>query len=348
MNPRHRRSPKNLTLNQALPDWDEGAGIFSKLDAGNPTTPWHNYVSAAGLDIAYQGMRSGDKFVTNIFYKYLDDDGELTTSGASKIISAIQARFYQKWKHLWDDYVLEYSPLNSYNMTEEYEKSSTRTPNLSVREHGDDDTTYENDTSSSLLHGHTITDSGTDTTTDTHGHIITDSGTDTTTDTHGHVITDAGQPSSTTTTQVKGFNAVAFEDKQKDTTENVTDNTQTHSGSDTSTLQHGMVETHSGSDTSALLHGKVETNAGTDTTTGSEDSSTQRDIDITTQTTGTDKNDEEFSSTKQGTMYRAPAELLKLDRDFWLDDYFSIVFADLDTLLTLAVYSENEVSRTVF
>lgn len=316
MNPRHRRSPKNLTLNQALPDWDAGAGIFSKLDAGGPTTPWHSYVSAAGLDIAYQGMRSGDKFVTNIFYKYLDDDGELTTTGANKIISAIQARFYQKWQHLWDDYVLEYSPLNSYDITEEYEKSSTRTPNLSVREHGDDDTTYENDTSSSLVHGHTVTDSGTDTTTDTHGHVIVDS----------------GQPSSTTTTQVKGFNAVAFEDKQKETTANVTDNT----------------ETHSGQDTSALLHGKVETNAGTDTTTGAEDSSTRRDIDITTATTGTDKNDEEFSSTKQGTMYRAPAELLKLDRDFWLDDYFSIVFTDLDTLLTLAIYSEREVSTTIY
>lgn len=348
MNPRHRRSPKNLTLNQALPDWDDGAGIFSKLDAGSPTTPWHSYVSAAGLDIAYQGMRSGDKFVTDIFYKYLDDDGELTTTGANKIVSAIQARFYQKWTHLWNDYVLEYSPLNSYNMTEEYEKSSTRTPNLSVREHGDDDTTYENDASNSLLHGHTITDSGTDTTTDTHGHVITDGGTDTTTDTHGHVITESGSPSKVETGQVMGFDSQAFVDKTKQTTNETLGKVETHSGSDTSALQHGMTETHSGNDTSALQHGKVETNAGTDTTIVSEDSSTQRDIDITTQTTGTDKNDEEFSSTKQGTMYRAPAELLKLDRDFWLDDYFSIIFADLDTLLTLSIYSENEVYKTVF
>lgn len=316
MNPRHRRSPKNLTLNQALPDWDDGAGIFSKLDAVQEYPPWHNYVSAGGLDIAYHGMRSGDKFVTPIVYKYIDDDGELTTAGIGKIVSGIQARYYQKWLHLWNDYVLEYSPLNTYDITEEYEKSATRTPNLSVREHGDDDTTYENDASNSLLHGHTVTDSGTDTTTDTHGHVITES----------------GSPSSVETGQVMGYDSANFVDRSKTTT--------------TETL--GKVETHSGQDSSALLHGKVETNAGTDKTTIEEDSSTQRDIDITTQTTGTDKNDEEFSSTKQGTMYRAPAELLKLDRDFWLDDYFSIVFADLDTLLTLAIYSEREVSTTIY
>lgn len=332
MNPRHRRSPKNLTLNLTLPDWDSGDGIFSKLEASTTPTPWHSYVSAVGLDIAYHGMNSGNKFVTDIFYKYLDDDGELTAAGAGKIVSAIQARFYQKWTHLWSDYVMEYSPLNTYDITESGSKTAetetsddvTRTPNLTERRQGDDDITYANDATNEL----------------THGHVITDSGTDTTTDTHGHVITESGSPVTVEVGQVKGFDSSDFVDKTKDTT--------------TQTL--GKVETHSGQDTSATQYGKIETNSGKDTTSIEEDSTTQRDIDISTTTTGTERTvsdgtdsySEEFSSTKQGTMYRAPAELLKLDRDFWLDDYFSIIFADLDSLLTLSVYSESEPSRYVF
>lgn len=271
LNPRHPRSPKNLLLNDVLPDWDDSKGIFSLLEDSTAGVPWED-VSADGLDIAYHGEHSGMKLVSPIVYKWLSDNCELTAQGIDKIISAIQARYYQKWTHLWSIYSAQYNPLDTYNLTESGNRSGT----------------------SSM----------------THGHVITDSGTDTTTTEFGHIITDEGEPSVTTTDQVQGFNSSDYVDKAKSTQESVTDNTTTHSGEDSIDL----------------VHGKVQTNSGTDSGT----------------------NGETFSSTKRGTMYRAPGELLSLDRDFWLQDFFTIVFADVDDMLTLDIYPERTPYNKVF
>ena len=270
LNPRHPRSPKNLLLNDVFTDWDSGYGIFSFLN-NLTTVPWSD-TDSAGLDIAYHGENSGMKFISPVVYKWLDENGEIHTEGINKLVSAIKARYYQKWAHLWSIYSTQYNPLDTYNLTESGSRSGT----------------------SSM----------------THGHVITDSGTDTTTTEFGHVITDEGEPSVTTTDQVEGFNSSAFVDKAKSTQENVTDNTTTHSGEDSTDLVHGKVQTNSGTDTGA--------------------------------------NGESFSSTKRGTMYRAPGELLSLDRDFWLQDFFTIVFADVDDMLTLDIYPECEPYNKVF
>lgn len=149
MNPRHRRSPKNLTLNDVLPDWDSGHGIFSQLNS-NTTTPWTpSAETASSLDIAYHGQRSGDKFIAPIVYKWLDDNGELTSGGIEKIVSAISAYFYQSWAHLWELYIKEYDPLHTYTMTEtnsetenrQLSDDTTRTPNLTNETVVDQDTT---------------------------------------------------------------------------------------------------------------------------------------------------------------------------------------------------------------
>ena len=270
LNPRHPRSPKNLLLNDVFTDWDSGYGIFSFLN-NLTTVPWSG-TDSAGLDIAYHGENSGMKFISPVVYKWLDENGEIHTEGINKLVSAIKARYYQKWAHLWSIYSTQYNPLDTYNLIESGSRSGT----------------------SSM----------------THGHVITDSGTDTTTTEFGHVITDEGEPSITTTDQVQGFNSSDFVDKAKSTQENVTDNTTTHSGEDSTDLVHGKVQTNSGTDTGA--------------------------------------NGESFSSTKRGTMYRAPGELLSLDRDFWLQDFFTIVFADVDDMLTLDIYPERTPNTKIF
>ena len=270
LNPRHPRSPKNLLLNDVFTDWDSGYGIFSFLN-NLTTVPWSG-TDSAGLDIAYHGENSGMKFISPVVYKWLDENGEIHTEGINKLVSAIKARYYQKWSHLWSIYTTEYNPLDTYNLTESGSRSGT----------------------SSM----------------THGHVITDSGTDTTTTEFGHVITDEGEPSITTTDQVRGFNSATDVNKAKTTQENVTDNTTTHSGEDSVDFVHGKVQTNSGTDTGA--------------------------------------NGESFSSTKQGTMYRAPGELLSLDRDFWLQDFFTIVFADVDDMLTLDIYPERTPNTKIF
>lgn len=330
-NPRHRRSPKNLTLNQMIPDWDSGSGIFAYLDTGT-TTPWHGVVGSAGLDIAYHGQRSGDKFVAPMCYKWLDDDGEITSAGIQKLIAAIEARYFQKWSHLWDDYTATYDPLKTYQLTESGSSSGnhsdttsrTRTPNLTTRDVLDQDDTDSHTSSGSTTYGKGVTSKSDGTTMgqnyrygfnpDGNGTISGITGIDQYPATgsaeyenHAFSVSDVGGKP---TTADKGST--------------LTQSSETQSGSDT---ESGSV---SGTNTRDATNTRTET--GTDATSGTD--------------SGTES--ETYSRTKAGNMYRSTAELLSFDRDFWLTDYFSIVFADVDDMLTLAIYSERPINTTIF
>lgn len=156
----HRRSPRNLTLDKAFPDWATTGGIFTALDSDN-SMPWHEdeSVSSMGLDITYHGSHSSGKFVAPIVYNWLDDDGALTATGIDKLVAAIKATYLQRWSHVWSLYTTEYSPLDSYDVTETMDRDVThvidsekrRDDNLTERTQGDDD----------------VTNSGTDTVTTT-------------------------------------------------------------------------------------------------------------------------------------------------------------------------------------
>ena len=307
LNLRHRRSPKNLTIDDIYPDWIEDGAIFADF----VSMPWSETVVAATIGMAYCA-ESANRFIAPLVYKLLDEDGELDSSSRTKLANIVKTRFIQKWTHLWNLYSAEYNPLDTYNLTESSEKDSTDNGN------------------ETLAHGHVVRDSGTDSRSFTHGHVITNGGEDTIKTDYGKVTTDSGEPSSVTTNQREGFNSDDFQNVTKESTDNVTDNTETLSGTDTSTTEYGGTETHSGIDTDATLYGKSETHSGSDTTTKAQ------------------AYHEEYSSTKAGLMYRAPAELMSIDREFWLDDYFSIVFADINSILTLAVYAEKEINTKIY
>lgn len=281
----HRRSPKNLTLNKAFPNWASSGGIFSALDSDD-SMPWHGAenISSVGLDISYHGSHSGAKFVAPIVYNWLDDNGAVTQAGIANLVAALKATYLQKWSHIWSLYTAEYSPLDSYDVVETMDRDLSHTidsekrrdDNLTERTQGDDD----------------LTNSGTDTITDT------PSGTETVED------------------SVYGFNSDAYSPTNKTVTTPLVVNTETN--------QHGH---------------KAE-----------------RDIDTTTTNTGyqtvtedaSNEDTEDYTKTRSGRMYNVPAEMLKADRDFWLDGYFSSVFDDLDEMLTLAIYSDSEVQSTIF
>ena len=282
----HRRSPKNLTLNKAFPLWATTGGIFAALDNDN-SMPWHEFsgVTSLGLDIEYHGARSGSKFVAPIIYNWLDDDtAALTATGISNLVAAVKATYLHKWSHIWTLYTTQYSPLNSYDITEVMDRDATyvidsekrRDDNLTERTQGDDD----------------VTNSGTDTVTTT--------------------------PLGTETVEhsVYGFNSDSAVNADKTVT--------TPAVVTTETTQHGH--------------------------------KSERDIDTSTTNTGyqtmtedaENTDEEDWTKTRRGRMYNVPAEMLSADRDFWLDGYFSIVFDDLDKLLTLAIYSDSEVQSTIF
>lgn len=281
----HRRSPRNLTLNKAFPNWASSGGIFSALDSDS-SMPWHGAenISSVGLDIMYHGSHSGGKFVAPIVYNWLDDNAAITQQGIANLVAAIKATYLQKWNHIWELYNEQYSPLDSYSVAETLERTFGRVVD-STRQRTDN------------LTEHIVTNDDT-----------TNSGTDTVTTT----------PTGTDTEEryVNAFNSQKAVPYGK-------------------TISTPSVET-----AEATAHGQKA----------------ERDIDEATTNTGTQtvsedttNNDtEEYTKTRSGRMYNIPAEMLRADREFWLDGYFSSVFDDLDEMLTLAIYSDSEVQSTIF
>lgn len=300
-NPKHWRSPKNQVLNGAFPNWDEGEGIFSILAEAQTPPAWAETVSPLGLDIAYHGQRSGDKFIAPMLYYWLDEDtAEITESGKTKVVMALTARYAQKWAHLWSLYTSQYSPLDTYTIEEtrtlEHEGTANstdeRTPNLTTRDVIDEETKDDADNTKTTTFGKTNTQADTNSSTNTHG--------------------------------VEGFNSDAFNDSDRDVTSGTSSKTSTDGGTETEREQRDESSTRDADNTSTLsgtdTHEREEVDAYTDTETKS----------------------------RSGNLYHAPAELMSVDREFWLDDFFQIVFSDIDKMLTLAIYSESSVNYTIF
>lgn len=121
LNPRHRRSPKNLTINDVYPDWLDGKGVVASMD----TAPWASSTSLQALDYAYHGVHSGDKFASQVLYNFLDESGEITTAGRAKIAEMLMSMYGPKWLHLWGLYNTGYNPLHTYTITETEEVSTS-------------------------------------------------------------------------------------------------------------------------------------------------------------------------------------------------------------------------------
>lgn len=384
LNPRHRRSPKNLTLNDVYDDWLTGGGVISSLT----TAPWHTSVSDTGLDLSYHGTHSGGKFITALLYNFLDDDGHITVSGYSSIATMLMAKYGAKWTHLWQLYATQYNPLYAYNMSEtevsedtgtettEIDGELRRARNQTLTESGSHDSTA---TRTPNLSEATSTREVTDATVETErtpnlrevtvlDEDIQSTGEETDETTYGHIVTTDDDQTKAATLSVFGFNSATAVPKESTSETDTDDSTVTNSGTDTTTK-----DTESGTERDSTT---TTTNTGTDTVTEDTDSTVTgsntklttgtdatRDVGINTgttqnadsETTGEDRTSEltvdrrnEVTRTRQGNMFKAPGELLSLDRDFWLTEFFDIVFSDIDQLLTLGIYAESPVRYKIY
>ena len=428
LNPRHRRSPKNLTLNDVYDDWLTGGGVISSLT----TAPWHSSVSDTGLDLAYHGTHSGGKFVTALLYNFVDDDGHITVSGYSSIATMLMAKYGAKWTHLWQLYATQYNPLYAYNMSEtevsedtgtetteidgevrrarnqtltesgSHDSTATRTPNLSESTSTRDvtDATVETTRTPNLSEATSsrdVTDATVETTRTPNLSEVTVldediqlTGDETDKTTYGHIVTTDDDQTKAATLSVFGFNSSTAVPKESTSETDTDDSTVTHSGTDTTTKETNSeterdstnTKTTTGKDTttedtdSTVTGTNTKLTTGTDTVTEETDSTVTgsntklttgtdatRDTGTTTgttqnadsETTGEDRTSEltvdrrnEVTRTRQGNMFKAPAELLSLDRDFWLTEFFDIVFSDIDKLLTLCIYTESPVRYKIY
>ena len=345
---------KNLpvkTLIDAFPDWLSGEGIFSEME----DLPWEDEVSADLLDMDYFGNHSGWKKCSPLVYKLFDDDYALSDADREKLAALVTSKFLPNWIALWNTYHFDYDPLNDYDITEEGEREGTFQKSRAAEK----TTTKEEENSTSITHGHVVSEagsSGLDETTElTHGEKINDEATISTeediTFTHGEKIESEGENSGTEVVSRWGFNSTTDPvpaDKREVSSEN--SDTTTHSGDDVTDRNVEVSEeretTHSGKDTTTVERdvedARTTTNSGTDRGLVSLEG-TQSEVEGSADA-GYDT--DEYTKRKQGLRgIYARQELIMKERELWKDSFFDKVYSDVDSVLASMIYQrEHRVS----
>ena len=222
------------TINDTMPNWLLGSGIFNALN--DYDVPWRVADIANELDLEYHGNISGDKFISPLVRKMKSGD-TLTTAEMKSLAGVIYTLYNDNWLKEWETMNLQYNPIENYNMvekmsdditTDEYGRTHTRTDNTTHAQTG----------------------------TETDSRNLTDRNTPNVTELTTPNLTD------TSNNSVYGFNSSNASPTGTSTNAQTGTNTVTRSGSDTTT--------HTGSDT--MTHNTTDRNTGTvtDADTGTD------------------------------------------------------------------------------
>lgn len=287
--------------------------------------PWTLEIGKS-MDMAYFTVYSGLKTPSSITTSIFNVDGV----PSSQLISQVLWDMYGKnWSRLWDAYVIEYNPIENYNLQEKVARDQTS--NRTIDKNGSlssvvDGTVNSTETSSGtndFEHGHII--DYTDTTTQ----IVEEQGTSTLE--HGQSISTTGESHEFT----YGFNSTTH----IPTGDQLTSGTETHSGSDVTTTT-GKTDTNS-TDTSKQTNSGMDKtttslSVGTDTTTKDTRSDTTKES-----TTDDDTLNENITRTRSGNVgQHSYQDLLLQEFELWKWNFFEQVFADVDKFLCLSVYDQ--------
>lgn len=220
------------TVDDVFPDWLDGGGIFSYLQAYG--VPWQTAFTGIEerLDFIYHGSHSGDKLISPFVRKMISGD-EVTAEEADIIAASLFSMFGANWAKEYATLSAQYDPIENYSMREQMTNDTTEDTFGHVN-------TRELDTA----HGKT----GTNT-------VNPDL-------THRKTGTETTAPLVTMTEQENtyGFNTVA------ENGEPTSKKTQTSGG--TSTLTYNTTDTDTGTNTTEYDTSETDTGTITDTESG--------------------------------------------------------------------------------
>lgn len=320
------------TLKSVWTGWDMQNGIFHYLSQHDFT--FADIVPFDDLDLDYYAFQSGRKQSTAAVLNMLDDNGVLPNLARERIANVIYNRFHEKWEKLFRAFVNEYTPFTTYADTEVSSTVGTATEAADRNKSRtlsslDERTSSTSDVASAMSSGEN-SDNGTETRT-TSGNDSnslerqgTEARTRTETETGGIDNGVFGFNSATAVQSAEQDNEatraeselVSF-DGRKDVTANERAETQTN-------LHGNTFETKTAESTT----GQTENNtSGSRTDSGSETEAEQRKRDTSRTRT----------VTRQG-FNGAIADLVKDYIALWRDDFYQIVFKDVDDYLALSVY----------
>ena len=296
------------TLNEAYSNWLT-SGIFTDLQ--NYEVPWKAKNINHELDMAYHGNHSGDKIVSVLVDRFLNDDGIISEENRSKIASAMFAVYGENWKKLWATTIQEYNLLDN---TDAYITETTNTEqNTNSSNSGTDTGTVSNK------------QTGTDETAGkgTVTHAIT--GDDTTAETGTVSTVGKNTETATDNNAVYGFNSNSASNADTQERNGTTDVNQTETRNLTDKLTHNTTDTETRDTTDTVTHNteNLETrnlatdNTGIEKVTGTITHETHRhgNIGVTTN-----------------------QQMLEDERKLWQWYFFNYVFVDIDKFLTISVY----------
>lgn len=305
-------------LEKAIPDFLIGNGIFDYIGA----YPWlSSATEKLNHNIEYMLNHSGRKIASPLVARLLDDTtGVLEASGLMTIGKIVEIRYRRKWEKIWEEISSDDSIMNTVNVIREADNTRTvtygKTDTLTKAGTESESETYDGVSPRST--SKTITGS------------YKDMNAGATTRTGSTKVTDKGA----ITDSVFGFNSLsAVPSSESGPSDSANGTTQ-----ETTYPDGGLVDT----DTRSTE--RTYTNY-TETTTEIGTKSVQKSFTQRTDTsaiTGSDTIGDTGGYTESGYRYNRSADKLDLLSALYdsrvINDFFRVVYNDLDEVLTCPIY----------
>lgn len=319
-----------LTIAEVMPAGQNTRMIFYFLQqlTTHEGVPWKNENLQVNLDTDYTQAWSGYKYISPIVERQLGENTTLTTQNYQTLANIAWIRYWRRWKRLWDLYLEDYDPLQNYNMTE------TMTNDQSVTAYGK---TKSFNSNSSSTRTDDLTHTRTDNLTELRTDNLTESRSGTDNDTKNTTTTET--PNTVTHEDIYGFNS-----QDGNTSGEIDSPAGANRTREGGTATTSAYESGHASSTGSTLNTGTQTVANTGTLTN-KDTGTVGDVGQASSSEGyggSDTTTRNYGLTRTGNIGVTTNQQMATDEfDFWtmFRSYFTtVVYPDLDELLTLKVY----------
>lgn len=337
---------KMMPLEKAFPNFLSGGGIFDELEF-----EWLPDTSAKlSCNMDYYLNRSGRKMAAPLVARYVNPvTGALDSSAIEKLAHIITMRFGVKWNRIWKEFSSKSSFINNVEttVTVGYGKSVSRLTTDNLTKNGSEKDTVKME--------ETVEDDYTGQTPRTTTRTITGSYTDTTegtdTRTGSQKVTDKGALQDS----VYGFNSSMAvpssthgpANEQVGTTQETTYGDGTEGSGLIDSTKTSTTRVYGNSETGAVYTDSVSETGKKKTTTsyGSNGKTIEKSFanrkDARTGTNNETQSGEDTTS-ESGYRYNRATDKLAMIRALFNDpsinDFFEVVYADIDSVLTCPVF----------
>ena len=106
---------------------DSTAGIFNALESIASGESFEWLENSEYLDIMYYVSHSGEKYASRFYLTMLEHEKTIVD-----IAHIVYTKFSDKWKRVYDAMMMEYNPINNYDMVENEKVNSKITSTIGV------------------------------------------------------------------------------------------------------------------------------------------------------------------------------------------------------------------------